>query len=109
MAVGRALTGRVPARPALRRAAILALVLAGVLLEYAPRPYTTTRFVVPSFYTELAREPDAPFRRLDKDRPGRFNRLARSGSVGPVSRSPSPLPLGAGRKDHGHLRASGRR
>jgi len=58
MAVGLALTAQVPARPALRRTAILALVLAGLLLEYAPRPYTTTPFVVPSFYADLAREPD---------------------------------------------------
>ena len=58
MAVGLTLTALVPERPALRRTAILALVLAGILLEYAPRPYTTTPFVVPSFYADLAREPD---------------------------------------------------
>ena len=58
MAVGLALTALVPARPALRRAAVLTLVLAGLLLEYAPPPYTTTPFVVPSFYAEVARETD---------------------------------------------------
>jgi hypothetical protein len=58
MAVGLALTALVPPRPALRRIAVLALVLAALLLEYAPRPYTTTRFVIPSFYADLAREAD---------------------------------------------------
>jgi len=58
VAVGLALTALVPARPAPRRTAVLALVLVGLLLEYAPRPYTTTRFVIPSFYADLAREAD---------------------------------------------------
>jgi hypothetical protein len=58
MAVALALTALLPARPALRRVTILGLVLAGLILEYAPRPYTTTPFVIPSFYTDLAREAD---------------------------------------------------
>ena len=65
MAVGLALTALVRERPAVQRAAILALVLAGLLVEYAPRPYTTTRFVVPSFYADLAREPDVGQALLD--------------------------------------------
>ena len=58
VAVGLALTALVPARPAARRAVVLALVFVGLLVEYAPRPYTTTRFAIPTFYTELAREAD---------------------------------------------------
>jgi hypothetical protein len=58
MGVGLALTALLDRQPRRRRRLVLGAVVAVLLLDYAPRPYTTTPFVVPPFYLGLAREPD---------------------------------------------------
>jgi hypothetical protein len=41
-----------------QRTVVHTILVVGLLLEYAPQPYTTTRYFVPPFYQALARQPD---------------------------------------------------